>query len=282
MVVAAAVEWISARQKQLGASSEAPDRAQFDRFDLDGSGKLTRSEVHAMVSALDFAANEEYLTGLFAKFDTDRNGSIDFQEFLRLWAFLQPSGQFQENTAIAVEPQPELDVATSSLNSMTAALPSVPVDRDDVRRDQINTDTAAAATAENACCAFEADDAEFEDVRSHTTPRPQAAPPQADSNSRAVPVAILESGCVYRVISPAVLRASFELPPPDAVINPSPRVGVLPADILVEPLALVRNADGELRIQVIHEGVPGWVSETARDGTILLQRVEYIHAEGRA
>eukprot|EP01050_Picozoa_sp_SAG11_P003569 SAG11_NODE_205_length_12427_cov_8.010140_2_plen_58_part_00 len=57
-------------------------------------------------------------------------------------------------------------------------------------------------------------------------------------------------------------------------------MGVLLAGLVVEPLAAVRNSSGVLRLQCelpesgAGAGRLGWVSETASDGTKLLERVE--------
>lgn len=74
-----------------------------------------------------------------------------------------------------------------------------------------------------------------------------------------------------QVLSPCVARDSFELDGQRSL-----QVGVLPAGGIVEPLAVLRNTKGVLRLQVILDGPEpkiGWVSETALDGTQLLRRV---------
>ena len=44
-----------------------------------------------MMLEMGFGVDETYLTGMFAKFDADKNGSLNFEEFLQLWAFMVPA-----------------------------------------------------------------------------------------------------------------------------------------------------------------------------------------------
>ena len=54
---------------------------KFDRFDMDGNGQLTRSEI---VEGIKFegvsGVNPAEIDELFAKYDTNRNGAISLHE----------------------------------------------------------------------------------------------------------------------------------------------------------------------------------------------------------
>lgn len=68
-----------------------PLYGRFQSFDQTSQGFLTRHDIQGMMTALGYAANEDYLTSLldlFGIFDADDDGVVDFDEFKDLWAHL--------------------------------------------------------------------------------------------------------------------------------------------------------------------------------------------------
>jgi nanoRNase/pAp phosphatase (c-di-AMP/oligoRNAs hydrolase) len=57
-------------------------RFEFDRQDVDGSGFLDKEEITAALFATRTVASEEEVSKLMIAMDIDRNGKIDFEEFV--------------------------------------------------------------------------------------------------------------------------------------------------------------------------------------------------------
>lgn len=70
----------------LSEDDLAEIREIFDHFDANGDGVIQRSEFAALLEALDAnAGSEEVQAGLDA-LDDNRNGLIEFEEFLKWWS----------------------------------------------------------------------------------------------------------------------------------------------------------------------------------------------------
>ena len=77
--------------EHLGGDEGYALRATFEKYDRDSDGRMTESEVHAMMTDIGYTINGDYLTGvleLFGKFDGDGSGFIEFKEFQGLWEHL--------------------------------------------------------------------------------------------------------------------------------------------------------------------------------------------------
>ncbi|XP_021821158.1 probable calcium-binding protein CML25 [Prunus avium] len=56
----------------------------FKKFDVNGDGKISSSELGAIMSSLGQPANEEELSHMILEVDSDGDGFIDFKEFVEL------------------------------------------------------------------------------------------------------------------------------------------------------------------------------------------------------
>ncbi|XP_065856460.1 probable calcium-binding protein CML25 [Euphorbia lathyris] len=56
----------------------------FSKFDVNGDGKISSSELGSIMSSLGHQANDEELQNMIKEFDSDGDGFIDFQEFVEL------------------------------------------------------------------------------------------------------------------------------------------------------------------------------------------------------
>lgn len=59
-------------------------KAVFDKFDTDSSGSLDRTQLKAALADADVNLTENQLTDFIKSVDTDKNGLIDFTEFLQV------------------------------------------------------------------------------------------------------------------------------------------------------------------------------------------------------
>jgi len=57
-------------------------RELFREHDRDSNGVLTKVEISAMLGKLNIKAGDKYLDALICKMDSNKNGVIEFEEFL--------------------------------------------------------------------------------------------------------------------------------------------------------------------------------------------------------
>jgi Ca2+-binding EF-hand superfamily protein len=71
----------------MNSNSEREAREIFSVFDQNGDGELDHAEL--LEALKDFGANEALIKKLITKFDTNNNGRIDLDEFVKLCATLR-------------------------------------------------------------------------------------------------------------------------------------------------------------------------------------------------
>ncbi|KAJ9082345.1 hypothetical protein DSO57_1005487 [Entomophthora muscae] len=72
---------IGLTQSQLDGAKEL-----FAMFDKDGDGKILASEIENLLSQLGQTPSKEQVDALLEDSDLDKNGHIDFEEFLKVTA----------------------------------------------------------------------------------------------------------------------------------------------------------------------------------------------------
>lgn len=70
---------------EYGNKGETSIRAAFDAFDKDNSGTLTKTELALATETLGAAFTADQLVEIFKLLDTDKSGSIDYNEFRAWW-----------------------------------------------------------------------------------------------------------------------------------------------------------------------------------------------------
>jgi len=76
--------WWVREQQQLEADFEDELQLAFEVFDTDGSGVITREELREKLTTLGEKLSEEEVEELLAEADTDKSGTISFEEFKAL------------------------------------------------------------------------------------------------------------------------------------------------------------------------------------------------------
>merc|ERR1711931_34187 len=72
------------KKNELTEEQKAEIREAFDLFDTDGTGTINIKELKVALRALGFEPKKEELKILIQEVDADTNGSIDFNDFLKI------------------------------------------------------------------------------------------------------------------------------------------------------------------------------------------------------
>uniref|UniRef100_A0A1I8G5J3 Calmodulin n=1 Tax=Macrostomum lignano TaxID=282301 RepID=A0A1I8G5J3_9PLAT len=74
------------RQKAKGESAPTDRELKdaFDFFDIDNDGRISSVELHKVLRFLGTKVNEEEVKTMIADVDTNGNGTVEFNEFLRM------------------------------------------------------------------------------------------------------------------------------------------------------------------------------------------------------
>ena len=62
----------------------------FKKFDLDESGFITAKELRHILSKIDFFYTETQIQNMIASVDQDKDGKLNFQEFVKLMKHPDP------------------------------------------------------------------------------------------------------------------------------------------------------------------------------------------------
>jgi Ca2+-binding EF-hand superfamily protein len=107
-------------------------RQVFERYDTNGDGVLDQNEVSAMIDDIGYQVDDSYVgrvMDIFGRFDQDRNGTIDADEFVQLWKHL--GGEpFVVEPAPAPAPAPASSFNSSPLQPSSGRQKGSP-DRDE-------------------------------------------------------------------------------------------------------------------------------------------------------
>ncbi|XP_051127750.1 uncharacterized protein LOC127249133 [Andrographis paniculata] len=69
----------------------------FRLFDKDGDGRITVEELGAVIESLGQTATNEELNDMISEVDTNRNGTIEFSEFIHLMARTMKESDAEED-----------------------------------------------------------------------------------------------------------------------------------------------------------------------------------------
>ncbi|CAF0724390.1 unnamed protein product [Didymodactylos carnosus] len=72
--------------RKLTQNQVAELRQAFNLFDTDGSGAISIKEFKQALWALDIQANDQEVQHMFKAIDADKNGEIEFEEFVEIVA----------------------------------------------------------------------------------------------------------------------------------------------------------------------------------------------------
>ncbi len=69
---------------ELSESQKAEFKEAFDMFDKDGSGSISAKELGVVMRSLNQNPTEAELRDMISDADKDRNGTVEFNEFLKV------------------------------------------------------------------------------------------------------------------------------------------------------------------------------------------------------
>lgn len=96
------------RPKPVDEAMAMDAATAFKKYDVSATGSMSYADVEAMMKDLDYDADINYCQGLmdaFAEFDSDADGSIESDEFAKLWGHLG-GGDSSPKPAAADESDP--------------------------------------------------------------------------------------------------------------------------------------------------------------------------------
>jgi Ca2+-binding EF-hand superfamily protein len=84
------------KQESQEANIDPRFRELFDSVDTDGSGSISTSELGDLFSNEGYDTSEEEMRGLIALVDTNNDGELNFEEFVRLMLMYLESKEQQQ------------------------------------------------------------------------------------------------------------------------------------------------------------------------------------------
>eukprot|EP00760_Papus_ankaliazontas_P029082 PhM_4_TR412/c0_g1_i1/m.23521 len=79
-------KWKDAEKRELTEKEVMAIRASFDRFDTDRSGSIDRAELAECAKSLGVTLTQDGLNEALRALDTDKDGSVSFDEFRTWWS----------------------------------------------------------------------------------------------------------------------------------------------------------------------------------------------------
>jgi len=71
-------------RKMNNTDKDAEIKEAFNVFDKDGSGKISKDELRSIMKSLGEDLTDEEITQMIQEADTNGDGEIDYEEFLRM------------------------------------------------------------------------------------------------------------------------------------------------------------------------------------------------------
>ena len=91
--------------RSMAADGLGDDRAAFRRFDVDGSDSIDSSELQQALEAAGLHIDAAQCSYMLRKYDADRNGTIELQEFVEMASDLRKSTvSIQERLSLRTHP----------------------------------------------------------------------------------------------------------------------------------------------------------------------------------
>lgn len=100
-------------------SNDSELRHFFEELDVDGSGELSRSEIHKLLDSLGRKPTTSQLDHFMARMDPDGSGEVDFEEFSAWWwaqNWALQNAAAQTSTAAVECPDRDLRTAFQSID----------------------------------------------------------------------------------------------------------------------------------------------------------------------
>ena len=116
---------VAAAEAKLKEAQETPNRAAFDTYDRNHSGKLDHKELRKALVSLGLSTDSEEAMGVLAKYDEDQSGLMEFDEFQRLCSELSSINLNLPRPATAIlstDTQPLLGKLMSSSDDLPGLL----------------------------------------------------------------------------------------------------------------------------------------------------------------
>ena len=120
-------------EDSVGSLSSGMGRLKslFSDMDLNRDGRLSKREMFEAFRSLRMGITMDDIDRIFAKYDSDRSGDIDYKEFLSIIDFIPPSQQSGSAEALVARLRRQLEDKMGSLSSGMGRLKEIFSDIDD-------------------------------------------------------------------------------------------------------------------------------------------------------
>ena len=97
----------------MGEDAVAELKAEFTKFDENGDGSIESAELKTVMNNCGKFPTDELLTQMVAEADTDKNGTIEFAEFVVMFTNLVKGEDEQEGQVVKEEDVQEGNVVSN-------------------------------------------------------------------------------------------------------------------------------------------------------------------------